>query len=84
LDAPGTSNVSVAYATATGSAGGFDFFGTSGTLTFAGGETTKLVRIEIEDDASVEPSESFTLTLSSPVNATIARPTITLTIVDND
>jgi chitinase len=84
LDAPGTSNALVDYATATGTAGGFDFLGASGTLTFAVGETTKVVRIEIEDDAAVELSETFTLTLSNASNATIARPTIVLTIVDND
>ncbi len=54
------------------------------TLTFAPGQTTKTVRIEIINDLVPEPTEAFTLNLSSPSGATIARATTTITIADDD
>jgi Ca2+-binding RTX toxin-like protein len=38
----------------------------SGTLTFAAGETNKLITIEVAGDAALEAVEEFTLTLSAP------------------
>src|SRR5262249_28309894 len=61
-----------------------DYRSFSGQLTFAPKETTKTVRIEILDDLTAEPTESFSLFLSAPVNATIARTTANVTIIDDD
>ncbi|HUF97605.1 MAG TPA: Calx-beta domain-containing protein [Ilumatobacter sp.] len=67
---PGES-VSVAYATAPGSADAADFTAASDTLTFTEGELTKQVQVPTTDDSAVEATESFTLNLSSPVGATL-------------
>jgi hypothetical protein len=83
-----TQTVTVNYSTANGSAiapGDYDAV-TSGNLSFAPGETTKPVAISTNEDALNEANENFTVTLSSPANATIAsgQGTGTGTINDND
>jgi Calx-beta domain len=56
-----------------------------GRLRFAAGENTKPIIISIVNDVYVEPSESLTITLSSPTGATLGTPsTATLAITDND
>jgi len=56
-----------------------------GTLRFAAGESTKSFTIPIINDALVENSETFTVTLSGASGATIDSPsTATVTITDND
>ncbi|MCH8990405.1 MAG: hypothetical protein IIA44_01455, partial [Acidobacteria bacterium] len=57
----------------------------SGTLTFAAGETSKTITLDVTDDLNVESTESFTVTLSGESsNATISKPVGTGTILDND
>ena len=65
-------------------ASGGDYVGVSGTLTFALGETTKIIRVDLHDCADVESCESFTLTLSSPTGATIGRANGTYVVLDDD
>jgi chitinase len=73
--------VTVNYATANGSAkAGTDYTATSGTLTFPPGETTQNITVPILDPAASEPTRNFSVTLSSPSNATIATGTGTVTI----
>jgi Calx-beta domain-containing protein/hemolysin type calcium-binding protein len=77
--------VTVAYATADGTAtAGTDYTATSGTLVFAPGETSKSVDVPVVGDTAVEPDETFTLTLSNPVNATLGTATATGTIRNDD
>jgi hypothetical protein len=77
--------VQVAYATADGTAtAGSDYTATSGRLTFAPGETSQTVDVPILGDTVVEPDESFSITLSAPVNAVLARATATATLVNDD
>jgi hypothetical protein len=57
---------------------------TSGTLTFAPGETTKPINVQIVGDSVSEPTKSFFVNLSSPVNTTIATAQGVGTILDND
>ena len=65
--------VAVAYATADGSAtAGSDYTATSGTLTFAAGETAKTVSVPVLDDAHDEGEETLTLRLSAATGAVIA------------
>lgn len=85
LDSASASPVSVDYATANGTAlVGGDYTQTAGTLTFAPGETSRTVFVPITDDLAGEPTETFRLTLSNAVNATLARSQATGTVLDNE
>jgi endoglucanase len=85
LSKAATSPVTVRYATVAGTAAaGADFNPVSGTLTFAPGETRKDVRVTLVDDAVVESTEQFKLTLSAPAGATIAGGEGVATVADND
>ena len=62
--------VSVDYATEDGTAtAGSDYTATSGTLTFAAGETAKTVSVPVLDDAVDEGKEVMRLLLSNPKGA---------------
>ena len=77
--------VTVDYTTADGSAtAGEDYTRTSGTLSFAPGETEKTVRVPVLDDAIDEGEETFTLRLSDASGAVIADGTATGTIENSD
>ena len=66
LSSAATSPVTVAYTTTNGTAtAGSDYTARSGTLTFAAGETSKVVRVSVLGDKTVEPDETLSLTLSS-------------------
>ncbi len=57
----------------------------TGTVTFAAGETSKTITVNVAGDAVVEPSEGFTLTLSNPGAGTvIGAASATGTIVNDD
>ena len=85
LSAASSQQVTVEYATSGGTAtSGTDFTAESGTLTFAANETSKTVSVATTDDSVNEEDETFTLTLSSPTNATLGDATATGTINDND
>ena len=78
--------VTVNYATSDGSAtAGQDYTSASGTLTFASGEASKEFTVPIIDDATPEPQETVTLTLSNPGGGAAlgTRSTATLTIIDD-
>jgi hypothetical protein len=83
-----TGAVSVNYATADLTAtAGEDYAARSGTLTWADGDSAeKTITIPILDDSlHHEDQEQFTVTLSSPVNATLASPSVaTVSILDDD
>jgi hypothetical protein len=85
LSAASAQTVTVNYATADGSAvAGSDYTSRSGTLTFAPGATTQVIAVPIVGDPLSEGAETFTLTLTQPLNATIATATGTGTILDDD
>ncbi|MCB1869389.1 MAG: VWD domain-containing protein, partial [Gammaproteobacteria bacterium] len=56
----------------------------TGTLTFAAGEISKSITIDITDDLISEETETFTVVLSNPSNATIVQGTGTGTILDDE
>ena len=56
----------------------------SGTLTFAAGESSKTITLDISDDLIPEGTETFTVTLSDPTQAVITKAVGTGTIVDDD
>ena len=85
LSSAATDTVTVDYATADGSAAaGSDYTATSGTLTFAAGDTAKTVSVPVLDDAVDEGEETFTLTLSNATGARIADGEATGTIANDD
>jgi hypothetical protein len=80
-----TGTTSVAFATANGTAtAGSDYQATSGTLTFAPGETTKTITVLITGDRLPEPSETFVVNLTGPTNATVADGQGVGTITDDE
>lgn len=86
LDQASASPVSVNYTTMDGSAtAGSDYAATSGTLTFAAGETSKTFTVTILNDSVAEGDETVGLMLSSPSGAVLGTPSAApLTIHDDD
>ena len=67
-----TETVTVGYRTVDGSASaGADYTNTTGTLTFAAGETSKTVSVPVLDDEHDEGSETMTLRLRNPSPARV-------------
>jgi len=85
LSAAAAGTVTVNYFTHGGSAlGGIDYQITSGTLTFAPGETSKNIPLTITDDSSAEGSETVIVSLRYPNGAALGTSAYTHTITDND
>lgn len=86
LSPASASMVTVAYATADGSAtAGSDYTATSGVLTFAPGETSHVVTVDILGDHVDEGSEeSLVVQLSTPANATLGDGEAVGVITDDD
>ena len=85
LSAAQTSDVSVRFATAPGTATATtDYASSSGVLTFAAGTTTRSRNFTINGDTAVEPNETFFVNLSTPVGVTIADAQGVVTIVNDD
>ena len=85
LDRAPSEPVTVSYATADGTAvAGEDYEATSGTLTFAAGETEQTVAVTIIDDAVEDSGETFRLVLSGPAGAELADAEATGTILNID
>ena len=61
-----------------------DFEYAAGTLTFGAGETVKTITVLLNEDAIVEGTEKFSVTLSNPSGATLdAQNTATVGILDD-
>lgn len=85
LSAAAASAVTVDWSTVGGTATeGSDFTGTSGTVTFLPGETSKTIAVPIIGDTTFEPNEDFFVTLSSATNAVIADDVGMVTILNDD
>ena len=75
---------SVDFTTVDGTAlAGADYTTTAGTLNFAAGVTTQFINVPILNDVTFENSETYTVVLSNPINATILDDTGIGTILDN-
>ena len=91
LSAPVNQAVSVDYATADGNAkAGNDYAAANGTLSIPAGQSSGAINVTITPDASPsadaasESAETFTVGLSNPVAAKIARGSATGTISNDD
>jgi parallel beta-helix repeat protein len=85
LSAAAAQNVTVAYATANGTATApSDYTAASGVVTFPPGTTARSVAVSVVGDVAVEGDETFTVALSAPSGATVADGQATATIVDDD
>jgi hypothetical protein len=85
LSAASGQTVSVAFATAAGTASsGADYLANSGSLTFAPGAITQTVSVVVNGDTLDEVNETFLVNLSGPTNATIADAQGQGTITDDD
>ena len=85
--------VDYAVTSGTASNGGTDYTLASGTVTFAATTTTNSFTFTVNDDALKESNETFTITLSNPINCNLDNImpyagtgfiTYTYTINDND
>ncbi|TWA75204.1 Calx-beta domain-containing protein [Azospirillum brasilense] len=63
-----------------------DFGGTlpSGTVTLVGWETSRMFMVEVSGDTTVEPDETYTITLSNPNGVALGTTTATGTIRNDD
>jgi chitinase len=85
LSTPSGRTVKVNYTTVKGTAvPPRDFIAVKGTLMFAAGETSKVITVLVNGDTRRERNETFTVKLTSPVNATIADAVGVGTIVNDD
>jgi hypothetical protein len=85
LSAASASPVSVNYATSDGSAtAGSDYTSAAGTISFAPGSTSAVVLVPVLGDTVPEGLETFDVTLSAPVSATLGDASAVGTIVDDD
>jgi len=85
LSAASTSPVTVRFDTQNGTAlAGSDFTAAGATITFAPGEIAKTVSIAVLGDTTVEPDETFSIVLTSPVGATLGTSRGTATLVNDD
>ena len=83
LGAPSGRSVSVDWASANGTAlAPGDYAAGSGTVSFAAGETSKTVSVQVAGDTLDEYDQVFSVVLSGAVNATITDGTGAATIIE--
>ncbi len=85
LDTASGRELRVSYAsTDTSARAGFDYTAVSGTVVFPASTTEQTVSVAVTDDTLDEPDETFTVTLTGPVNVTVGDGEAVGTIVDDD
>lgn len=84
LSNPSAFEITVDYETTAETAQANDFVSTSGTLTFAPGEVSAAVSVEVVGDTEFETDETVLIRLSNPSAATIDDALATLTIRNDD
>ncbi|HET6891147.1 MAG TPA: Calx-beta domain-containing protein [Pyrinomonadaceae bacterium] len=77
--------VNVDFATANDTASSpSDYLATTGSITFVPGQVIRTIFVTINSDVNFELNESFTITLSNPVNAILNKSQGTGTILNDD
>jgi subtilisin family serine protease len=86
LSAPAATTVTVSYATGGGTAtAGADYVAQSGLLTFAPGDVTKTILVDVIGDTAFESNETLGVSLTAPsTNARIQTASATGTITNDD
>jgi hypothetical protein len=85
LSSAPTTAVTVSYTTSNGTAtSGSDYTARTGTLTYAVGQTTRQLIVTVTGDTTTESNETFNVTLSSPVGASLGTATAVGTIANDD
>jgi hypothetical protein len=85
LSAPSLSPMTVSFATRDKSAtAASDYLATSGSLTFAPGQTLQRIRVTVTGDTESEPDETFVVRLFRPSGAVVADGTGVGTILNDD
>ncbi len=85
LSAADARAIAVDWRTADGSAtAGEDYRAASGQVTFAPGQTTAFISVDVLGDSVREGDETFSIELSNPQNATLGRARAQVTIVNDD
>jgi dipeptidyl aminopeptidase/acylaminoacyl peptidase len=85
LDRPSSRPVTVTVTTGGGTATpGSDYQPIQVTFSIVPFTTSATVSVPIINDTAAEPTETFGITLTDPVNATIGDGTATISILDND
>ncbi|MEC9433776.1 MAG: Calx-beta domain-containing protein [Pseudomonadota bacterium] len=85
LSEPAAGPVTVDWATVDGTArAGSDYAAASGRVSFAAGETSAAITVQVTGDLADEADERFAVRLSSPSGAVLGRAEATVTIADDD
>ncbi|HVW34079.1 MAG TPA: Calx-beta domain-containing protein [Acidimicrobiia bacterium] len=85
LAVPSNLPASVNWSTSDGTAvAGQDYRAASGTITFAPGETQKIITVNVIGDFDREPDEWFNVNLSAPVNAQLGGSVTSRGTILND
>jgi hypothetical protein len=81
-----TAGATVRYGTADGTAtAGSDYVPASGSIAFGPGESSKVISVNVVNDATPEPDETLSITLTASLPAGLGSPvTAALTIVNHD
>ena len=73
LDRKSDQTVTVKWNTKNGTATAGDYTGAFGTKTFAPGQTTKTITVQVKGDTVLEDYEYFSVVLTSPTNAVLGN-----------
>ncbi len=85
LSSPSGKTITLNFATADGSAkAGSDYAGGAGVITFSPGVTTRSLLIPVIGEVVRESDETFSVTITNPINVTITKGQGIGTIIDND
>jgi hypothetical protein len=84
LSAPSGKPISVDYASTDGTATAGDYTGISASLSFAFGETSKTIDVDVQGDTTYENDETFGVSLSNLVNVAPGTMSATGTLTNDD
>ncbi len=85
LSKPSSQPITVSYVTGDGTAtAGSDYLEGSGVLTFPAWSTQQFISIPVIGDTTVEPDETFVVTLSNASGATLLRSQALGTVINDD